>query len=255
MPHTGDPIVNSSIGVVGTHAQVFPSTHWSIVLAATDVVSDHARDSLEKLCRTYWYPIYAWVRHRGYSPPDSEDLVQGFFAHFLENDVLNHVNQEKGRFRSFLQACLGNYVNRQWQHKQTQRRGGGCTHVSLEIFNAESRYAQQTSTSSTPEQLFDRAWALGILQQALEKLRDEFEAVGKGELFDAVQGYLTGTKPAPSYGELMASWGMNTAALRMMVTRLRRRYGELVRLEIAHTVGSADDVERELEDLLAVLLG
>ncbi len=245
--------MNSSIGVAGTQAQVFPSTHWSIVLAATDGASEHARDSLEKLCRTYWYPIYAMVRHRGHSPEDSQDHVQGFFAHVLEGEVLNHVNKEKGRFRSFLLACLCNYLNNEWHRTQTQRRGAGCLHLPLDTFNAEDRYAEQTSTPLTPEQLFDRAWALGILQQALEKLRSEFDAVGKGELFDAVEGHLTGTKPCPGYNELETRWGMNAAALRMMVTRLRRRYGELVRLEISHTLKSADDVEQELEALLAVL--
>lgn len=251
----GDPVAGFSFGMNGTLARVFPSTHWSVVLAATDGASLHARDSLEKLCRAYWYPIYAFVRHRGHSPPDSEDLVQGFFTHVLEKDVLNHANHEKGRFRAFLLACLCNYLNHQWRRTQTQRRGAGCVHLSLETFNAESRYAGETSAALTPEQLFDRAWALGVLQQSLEKLRSEFEAVGKGRLFDAVQAHLTGTQPCPAYRELEAQWGMNAAALRMMVTRLRRRYGELVRLEISHTLKSADDVEQELKDLLAVLSG
>jgi len=241
--------------MTGTPAHVFPSTHWSIVLAATDGASQQARDSLEKLCRTYWYPIYALVRHRGYSPPDSEDLVQGFFAHVLEKDVLSHVDHEKGRFRTFLLVCLCHYLDHEWQRTQTQRRGAGWVHLSLETFNAESRYAGETSAALTPEQLFDRAWALGVLQQALQKLRSEFDAVGKGELFDAVEGHLTGTKPCPGYDELVARWGMNAAALRMMVTRLRRRYGEIVRLEISHTLKSADDVEQELKALLVVLSG
>jgi DNA-directed RNA polymerase specialized sigma24 family protein len=241
--------------MTGTNTQVFPSTHWSIVLAATDGDSERARGSLEKLCRTYWYPIYALVRHRGYSSHDSEDLVQGFFTHVLEKEVLNHVNRDKGRFRSFLLACLCNYLNHEWHRTQTQRRGGGCDHLSLDTLDAESRYAEQTSAALTPEQLFDRAWALGVLQQALEKLRGEFQAGGRGELFDALEGHLTGTQPCPGYGELAARCGMNEAALRMMVTRLRRRYGELVRLEISHTLKSADDVEPELADLLAVLGG
>jgi len=241
--------------MAGTRTQVFPSTHWSIVLAATDGASQHARDALEKLCQTYWYPIYALVRHRGHSPHDSEDLVQGFFTHVLENDVLNQVSQDKGRFRSFLLACLCNYLNNEWQRTQTQRRGAGLIHLPLEPSNAESRYAEQTSAALTPEQLFDRAWALGVLQQALEKLRTEFQTGGKGELFNAVEGHLTGTKPCPGYNELAARYGMNEAALRMMVTRLRRRYGELVRLEISQTLKSAEDVEPELADLLAVLAG
>lgn len=246
--------MNSSIAA-GTPAQVFPSTHWSIVLAATDGASQQAQDSLEKLCRTYWYPIYAVVRHRGYSPHDSEDHVQGFFVHLLEKEVLKHVNQDKGRFRSFLLACLGNYLNHEWHHTQTQRRGARCVHVPLETANAESRYAEEASDALTPQQLFDRAWALGVLQQALEKLRHEYDAVGKGALFDAVEGHLTGTKPCPEYKELKARWGMNAAALRMMVTRLRRRYGELVRLEISQTLPSADHVEQELQDLLKALTG
>ena len=245
--------MNSSIGLVGTHAQVFPSTHWSIVLTAGDAASPHARESLEKLCRTYWYPIYAMVRHRGHSPEDSEDYVQGFFAHILEKEVLNQVNQDKGRFRSFLLVCLSHYLNNEWHRTRTQRRGNGCIHLSLDIFNAESRYAEEASASLTPEQLFDRAWALGVLQQALERLRSEFDAPGKRELFAALEGHLTGTKPCQGYHDLAAQWGMNAVALRMMVTRLRRRFGELVRLEISHTLKSADDVGQELEALMAVL--
>ncbi len=236
-----------------TPYQVFPSTHWSIVLAATDDASPFARDSLEKLCRAYWYPIYALVRHRGYSPPDAEDLVQGFFAHVLEKAVLHQVSQEKGRFRTFLRVCLGHYLSQQVERSQAQRRGAGCVHLSLETSNAESRYARETGTALSSEQLFDRAWALGVLQQALEKLRGESAAAGRGELFDAVEGHLTGSKPCPGYTELVPRCGMNAAALRMMVTRLRRRYGELVRLEISHTLQSAEDVEQELKDLLAAL--
>ena len=239
--------------MTGTHTQLFPSTHWSIVLAATGDGSQQARDSLEKLCRTYWYPMYAFVRHRGYSPEDSEDLVQGFFARLLEKEVLNQVNREKGRFRSFLLACLSNYLMQEWHRAQAQRRGAGYIHLSLETPGAEERYAQEAASPLTPEELFDRAWAVGILQQALEKLRGEFTAAGRGDLFDAVEGHLTGSRPCPGYGELAGRWSMSESALRMIVTRLRRRYGELLRLEISHTLQSAADVEHELEDLLAVL--
>jgi RNA polymerase sigma-70 factor (ECF subfamily) len=241
-----------AIGMSHTGSQVFPSTHWSVVLSATDETSPQARDSLEKLCRTYWYPMYAFVRHRGHSPQDSEDLVQGFFAHLLDKSVLTHVDREKGRFRSFLLACLCNYLNNERTRAQTQRRGAGCVHLPLDTSIAESRYADEVSVPLTPEQLFDRTWALGVLQRTLESLRSQFGAAGREDLFDAVEGHLTGSKPCSTYGELGARWGMNEPALRMMVTRLRRRYGELVRLEISQTLASADDVEEELQHLLAV---
>ena len=234
------------------HACGFPSTHWSVVLAAAGDDPRQARDSLERLCRTYWYPLYAFVRHRGHSPQDSEDLVQGFFARVLEKDVLARVNGEKGRFRSFLLACLCNYLNNAWDGVQTQRRGGGCVHLTLDPSIAENRYVKEMVPHLTPEQLYDRAWAVGVLDGAMARLRGEFGAAGRLDLFEAVEGHLTGSKPCPRYSELASRWGIHEPALRMMVTRLRRRYGELVRLEIAQTLESKGDVEQELQQLLAI---
>ena len=231
----------------------FTSTHWSVVLAAGGAVSPAANTALEQLCRIYWPPLYAFVRRRGHSPHDAQDLTQEFFARLIEKDFLQAVDRSKGRFRSFLLAALEHFLSKEWRNAHTQKRGGGFTFVSTDAESAEQHYLQVPASTLTPERLFDQQWAVTLLDQTLRRLRAEFVADGKEAWFDAIKIFLTGEKRAASYAELAVTLGTTEAALKMAVSRMRRRYGGLLRAEIASTVRGPDEVEDELRALFDAL--
>jgi RNA polymerase sigma-70 factor (ECF subfamily) len=220
-----------------------------MVLAA----ADDAEDALAALCRAYWFPLYAFVRRQGISPHDAEDLTQGFFAHLLAKGALGNVAREKGRFRTFLLASLKHFLADERDRAQAQKRGGGQTAISFDACDAEARYAIEPRDELSPDRLFDRRWALAVIDRALARLRYEYAASGKSALFDALRPLLTGAGAAISYAELGAPFAMNEGAVKVGVHRLRQRYGAALRAEIAETVDTAAEVDAELRHLIDAL--
>jgi len=232
----------------------FTTTHWSVVLATSQGQSIEADRALETLCRAYWYPLYTFVRRRGYAAHDAQDLTQEFFARLLEKNYLQAVDRTKGKFRSFLLAALEHFLANQWRDAHTQKRGGYATVISVDDDNAEQAYLQLSDSNLSPERFFAQQWALKLLEQVLAKLQAEFTASGKAQLFEQLKIFLTGEKRGASYADFAMRLGMTEAALKMAVSRMRRRYGELLREEIAHTVTSPAEVEEELRALFAALM-
>ena len=236
-----------------TSPRVFVTTHWSIVLAAKQEASAEADAALERLCRAYWWPLYAFVRRRGYEAHDAQDLTQEFFARLLAKVFLRSVDRSKGKFRSFLLAALEHFLAKEWRRTNAQKRGGQFTFVSTDAESAEHQYLQVPATNLSAEQLFEQQWATSLLNQALGRLREEFVAGGKQVQFEATKIFLTGEKQAQSYAELAAKLATTEAALKMAVSRMRQRYGELLRAEIANTVSGPEEVDEELRSLFAAL--
>ena len=235
--------------------RIFATTHWSVVLAAANQGTPEAAAALERLCCTYWYPLYAYVRRRGHGPDDAQDLTQEFFARLLERNVIAGVKQTGARFRSFLLVALNNFVATEWRRSHTQKRGGCVPSVPLEAAEFETRYARDLATPETPDRTFDRHWARTLLDRALQGLAAEQEAAGKKSMFDVLLPYLTGADDAAPYAEVAARLQITLPATRTAVHRLRRRYGELLRFEVAQTVASPADVQEELRHLLASVSG
>ena len=231
---------------------IFATTHWSVVLAAGGDSSPAVRDALERLCRAYWFPLYGYVRSKGFNPHDAEDLTQEFFARFLSSNALRTVSEERGRFRAFLLASLNHFLANEWDRLKAQKRGGGRTALSLDAASAEERLQIEPATDCTPERLYERRWALTVLESVLDPLRDEMNAAGKSASFDALRPFLSDAAGAMSYADAVARLGVTEAATRKAVQRLRERYRELLREEVAHTVGAPHEVESELRDLLNV---
>jgi len=240
-------------GLSGTGVGVFATTHWSLVLAAADEKSPRAVDALESLCRAYWYPLYVYVRRKGYSAADAQDLTQEFFSQLLSKDYLNIADRNRGKFRSFLLGSLEHFLAREWNKARAQKRGGGRSHFSLDEKDAENRYLIEPAHALTPDKVFDRRWATTLLDQAMAQLRDECISDGKGDLFRKVQYLLPGERGAASYAQIAADLNTSEDAIKMAVHRLRGRYGELVRAEIAQTVATPQEAQEELRHLLAVL--
>jgi RNA polymerase sigma factor (sigma-70 family) len=231
----------------------FTMTHWSVVLAAQQGDSPAADGALESLCRAYWYPLYVFVRRRGYQPHDAEDLTQEFFARLLQQDYLRSVDRNKGKFRSFLLAALQHFLANEWRRAHAEKRGGNVSFISMDGDSTEMYYLQIPASDLPPEAVFEQQWATTVLEQVLARLRQEFIASGKETLFDELKIFLTGEKRATSYGELAAKLETTEAALKMSVSRMRHRYGELLRSEIAQTVSGPEQVEEELRSLLAAI--
>ncbi len=231
----------------------FRTTHWSIVLAArNEGCPQAAHEALARLCRIYWYPIYALIRRRGYDPHEAQDLTQDFFVHVLEDEILKSVDPVKGKFRSFLLVSVKNFLAKAWNRQQAAKRGGRFIFVSWDAESAENCYQLEPSHDLTPEKIFEQTWAAVLLNEVRKKLSLEYAAEGKGGLFEAVEGCLAGEKAGP-YAEMGSRLGMKEGAIKMAVLRMRKRYRELLRSEVAHSVGRPDEVEEERRDLLACL--
>jgi len=233
----------------------FATTHWSVVLAAQAAHTPHAADALEKLCRTYWYPLYAYVRREGSSAADAQDLTQEFFARLLAKNYLAQVERQKGKFRSFLLAALRHFLADQRGRARAVKRGGAADCISLDAQTAEERYRLEPVDRMDAEKIYERRWALTLLEQVLRQLEAEFAATGKRQLFEQLKVFLLEEKGVGSYAESAARLEMTEGALRVAVHRLRQRYGELFRDEIAHTVARPDEIEEEVRHLLRVLSG
>ena len=229
---------------------VFHTTHWSDILQAADGDSFVA---LERLCQTYWYPLYAFVRREGHNEHDAQDLTQGFFELFLAKHYLKNVDREKGRFRSFLLASLKHYLANEWKKANRQKRGGLVETLSFDAVDAEERYRREPAEESAAELIYDRRWARAVLDSVLAKLRSEFAVAGKDDRFTELSALIF-QEPAPGeYARLAAQWKVTESGVRSSVQRIRQRYAALFREEIAHTVVDPRDVDGEIAHLLAAL--
>jgi DNA-directed RNA polymerase specialized sigma24 family protein len=235
------------------NSPVFATTQWTMVLRAGDDNAQRAHEALENLCRIYWYPLYAFVRRSGYSHHDSEDLTQEFFTRLLSKRALNAVDRTKGKFRSFLLAAFQNFALNYRRDACAQKRGGGCSFISLNDESAQQHYAACADADLPAEKIFEQQWAMTLLEQVVTRLREEFIGAGKEALFAEIKIFLTGEKRSASYVDLAASLNTTEAALKMAVSRMRHRYGELLRAEIANTVSTPDEIEEELRALFAAL--
>jgi RNA polymerase sigma-70 factor (ECF subfamily) len=231
----------------------FATTHWSLVLAAGKGASPDADAALAALCQRYWYPLYAFVRRSGHQPADAQDLTQEFFARLLEKHYLLAADPERGRFRSFLLSSCKHFLSKQRDRAKAQKRGGGRKLLPLDFEAGEGRYSLEPTHEVTAEKVYERRWALTLLDQVFARLRDEFDRAGKRDEFDRLKVYLTGEAAALSYRDVAAGLGTTEGAVKVAVHRLRRRYRELVREEIAHTVAGPDEVAEELRRLFAAL--
>jgi RNA polymerase sigma factor (sigma-70 family) len=229
----------------------FPTTRWSLVVAAGDPRPKEARSALVSLCENYWYPLYAYLRRRGYSADEAQDLTQEFFVRVLEGRYLDRADPEKGRFRSFILTSLKFFVADERDRDRAQKRGGG-TVQPLEFSSGEKRYQREPSHEETPERIFERGWALSVLERVVEKLRQEFVQHGRPEHFERLKVFLLGQSDAP-YAALAREMNTSEGALKVAIHRLRKRYRELFRQEIADTVADPGEVEPELRYLAAVL--
>jgi RNA polymerase sigma-70 factor (ECF subfamily) len=234
-------------------ATLFRTTHWSVVLTAADADSPQAAEALARLCAVYWYPLYAYVRRHGHPPDDAQDLTQEFFSRLLAKNYLRSLDRQKGRFRSFLLAAMEHFLAKEWRDSNRLKRGGGRVIVSLDECDAEGRYRVDAVESTTAERIYERRWALALLDQAMKNLRHEFAAADRLQLFEALEVYLTGERTNTKYEEVGKKLDMTQGAVKVAVHRMRARYGELVRAEIAHTVSRPEDVDDELRHLLAML--
>lgn len=238
-----------------TGGNIFATTHWSVVLAAGRGSSPESADALERLCRAYWYPLYAYVRRRGFNPHDAQDLTQEFFARFVERNYLTGVDREKGKFRSFLLASMNHFLANERDKANAQKRGGRQTFISWDNESAEKRYREEPLGATSPESIFEQRWALAVLNQALGRLRDEFRAADKADQFELLKVFLEGETQPGDYTGLAAQLEMTAGAAAVAVHRLRLRYRELVRSEIAETVACRADVEDEMRHLFKVIGG
>jgi RNA polymerase sigma-70 factor (ECF subfamily) len=220
---------------------------------AEQLSPEEERRAIEELCRTYWYPLYSFIRRKGHNAEAAEDLTQGFFEQLLERKSFAVANQDRGRFRTFLLSALSNFLTSAWEHARCQKRGGENPIVSLDAVLAEERYALEPATAETPERAFDRRWVEALLAAVLARVRAEAEAAGDGARFDRLKGYLVEDKGAGTFADLGRELGMTEAAIKGVVRRMRARFRELLREEVAHTVGSRDDVESELRHLLGAM--
>ncbi len=235
-----------------SHVATFATTHWSVVLAAGGPDSPKAARALETLCCTYWYPLYAYLRRDGHAPEDAEDLVQGFFLHLLQREVLKSIQREGGRFRSFLLVTLKHFVSDERARAEAKKRGGAHLVVSWDQVQAEQQFLREPVDIESPDRLFDRRWALILLERALGRLREESGMAGNGQRFAQLQAFVSGEKGELSYAEAAERAGLTHSALKSAVFRLRRRYHELIREEVSQTVAEPGEIEEELRYLLGL---
>lgn len=237
----------------GAPRDVFVTTRWTMVLSAPRRSSPDSDRALAELYQAYWYPLYAYVRRRGHGREDAEDLVQAFFARFLARNYLTGLAAERGRFRAFLLASLKHFLANEWDRSRALKRGGGQVHLSLDWQDADQRFHPDPADPSTPETVFDQEWALALLNRVVARLGEECARDGKSALFEQAKGFLAAGADAVPYADAARALGMEEGALRVAVHRLRRRYREVLREDIAQTLADPAQVEEELRSLLAAL--
>src|SRR3954469_13845892 len=214
----------------------FAQTQWSLILRAQEGNTPTAQNALEQLCRSYWYPLYGFVRRCGYDPAGAQDLTQDFFVRLTAKNFFDHVDPSKGKFRSFLLASLKNFLSNDRARSQAAKRGGGQALISLDSEMAENRFKSEPSLEATPENAFDRTWATTVLEDALSELKREYASRGNSSMFEALQPYLCGDRDEPGYAALAGRLTTTEAAIKMAVVRLRRRFGQLLRAKVRQTV-------------------
>lgn len=234
-------------------ADVFATTRWSLVRLAARNDTTRAQRALSSLCEAYWYPLYAYVRRQGHSPHDAQDLTQEFFARLLESNSLAKLDRERGRFRAWLLASLKHFLANEWDRARAAKRGGGLHLVSLDEATAEERYKLEPADELSADRIFERRWAMMLLDTVLGALEREYAAGGKSALFDKLKPCLAGSRESQPYAELARELGMSEGAVKVAVHRFRQRYRELLRVEIAHTVSSPEEVDEEIRYLFSVL--
>jgi RNA polymerase sigma-70 factor (ECF subfamily) len=234
-------------------AQWCATTHWSVVVAAGNCRSDVAQKALTTLCRTYWYPLYAYVRSRGYGPEDAQDLTQGFFLQLLERNSVGRADRQRGKFRFFLLGGLKKFISDEKDKATALKRGGGQKAVSFDAQTAEDRFQLEPVDTLSPDRIFERRWALTLLDQTIFQLRSEYIASEKRQLFEALEGFLTGADDLPSYAEVAAGLNLSESAVKSALHRLRQRHKEVLREQIAQTVTTAAEIEEEIRYLISVL--
>ncbi|HUF63794.1 MAG TPA: sigma factor [Verrucomicrobiales bacterium] len=233
--------------------QAFPPTRWTLLLEMQEDSETTRFRALSELCRIYWYPIYAFVRRKGYRPADAEDFTQEFFRRLLAHDSLVAVDRSKGRLRSYLLTSVSRLITEDWRKRSAQKRGGGSLPVSIEAAAAEHRYALEPAESVTPEHLFERRWALAILDEAHGRIAVEYARLNRSKLFEALEDCLLGEAQAVPYAEVARRVNLTEGSVKVAAFRLRKRFRELIREEISHTVDDSADVESELQYLFRLL--
>ena len=232
---------------------MFVTTRWTVVLSAQDKDAPQSSEALESLCRIYWHPLYAYARRLGHAPADAQDLTQEFFARLLEKQWLAAADREKGRFRTFLLVALKRFLANEWDRAHRQKRGGYATHLPLDTAVAEARYLTDLAKKLPADRVYERRWALTLLEQTMNRLRAEFSQAGKAAEFERLKVFLTADKSAIACADVARELGMSEGAARVAAHRLRRRFREVFREEVAHTVASAEDVDEEFHHLLEAL--
>jgi len=245
-PRDSEP-VSSNPGAVS-----FPSTHWSLVLAAGDSTSPDASRALAELCRRCWYPLYAYVRRRGYQADDARDLTQEFFARFLEKKYLHLADPQRGRFRTFLLVALKHFLIKRWERAKAAKRGGGYARVPFDIRDAEQRYRSEMADDLTPEKAYEQRWALALLEHVQAQLTRDYAAAGKSAQCEALRIFLWGSSDSTSYADVAPRLGLTESGVKAAVRRLRARYRKILRDEIAQTVASPEELEDEIRWLLTI---
>jgi RNA polymerase sigma-70 factor (ECF subfamily) len=231
----------------------FATTHWSNIFNAGQVGTPEQDIALERLCRTYWYPVYSFIRRRGFDAHEAQDLTQGFFARFLEKNYVAEADAAKGRFRTFLLSCVQSYLANEWDRKNAQKRGGGVQIISIDAEFADERYRHEPVTELTPERIFEKQWLEALLESVLRRLNEEFIAAEKAEQFEKLKVYLIDEKGAAPFAEMALKFGMSEPALKGVVRRMRQRYRDLFREEIAQTVSNPREVDAEIQHLAGLL--
>jgi RNA polymerase sigma factor (sigma-70 family) len=247
--------MSSSAELPSTPAGGFRPTHWSVVLNAKDLGTPNGQQALEQLCQEYWPPVYVFIRRKGNKPHEAQDLAQGFFERLIEKEFLQHVDPKKGRFRTFLLTAVQRFLCNQFEHSQAQKRGGGTTTISWDHEVAENLYLKEPADESNPEKVYDRRWALTLLEAAMKDLEEEYARAGKEKVFRVLQSFIVGEAERGDYTQAAASLGLTEGNARQLVSRMRQRYGERLRSRIAETVDSDAAVEEELRSLYAALSG
>jgi len=241
-----EPIVSSpSLGE-------FATTHWSVVVAAGDTQTPQSAEALESLCRAYWFPLYAYVRRQGSSPEEAEDLTQEFFARLLKNQYLKHAQRESGKFRTFLLTSLQHFLVSEWRKTERLKRGGGQVVLPWDTALAEQNYVAEPPGDLTSERIYEKRWAIALMERVLDRLRQEYDAADKGRLFEELKDCIWGHGNPRPYAEVAAALGLTEGAVKISVHRLRQRCRLLLRAEVAHTVARPEDIDDELRHLIEV---
>ncbi len=233
---------------------VFATTHWSVVLLAGQRELPQAAEALECLCRAYWYPLYVFIRRQGYSPEDAQDLTQDFFSRVLQKNYFAIVDPERGKLRTFLLRSLKNFLVNEWKRAGRLKRGGGLEFLSIDTNAAEDRYAVEAPDEPNPDAEYERRWAVTLIEQVLTALREEFNAADKAPLFEELRGFIWGDKSTASYAEIAGHLNLTEGTVKVAVHRLRQRFRELLRAEVANTVARPEDIDGELRHLISVAI-